>query len=446
MDCSGTFYTGFNTGIQRAVRNILMHSKTMEKDYNTTVVPVITFIDRFVEVGLDDLSRRFYEEKKTAFDKLSKRYLKTERRITVFKYGDNTNKKIRTSLLGLVLGRLRVPLKNIFQTVFFGYLYLFKSFKFKTVKINANDLIFLSDVYWSFNVLSISNRYKAKKGAFVVTLIYDIIAATHPQFFDNLRVDIIIKHIDKMIDCSDAFVCDSKYSADELRNYIYHKKHDSIKKPIEYFYLGNDLSEKPGIRDLSIRDDIKNILKNKNTYLMVGTIKQIKNHLFVLDVFEEMWNGGFNGNLIIVGVAGWNCNNILERFKHSKYSNTHLFVYNDINDAELKYLYKNSKALVIASITEGFGFPLVEAARYNIKVFASDIPVFREIGGDYPTYFSLDSKNDLKQKIISFERVDKVLKEETIETNIKPKIKIASFSWDDSIDNLFNKLIKIYNA
>jgi len=443
IDCSGTFYTGFNTGIQRTVRNIVLRSKKMEEKYNNmSVIPVIAIFGRFMEVNLDDLYRRFYKEKKTLFDKLSKFYLSAEKKINN-KDASDKNTKIKFKLI--VFANIKTWLKSIFQTAFFGYLFFFKGFKFKTVKINSDDLIFLPDTYWSFNVLAISKRCKAKKGASIVPLVHDIIAVTHPQFFDSLRIDILINQINKMIDCSDGFICNSKYSADELRNYIAQKGR-SDKKPIEYFYLGNDLDEKKEIGDLPVRNDIKAILKDKSAYLMVGTIEPRKNHLFVLDAFEKLWEDGFKSILIFVGAVGWNCDNILKRFKDSKFFNIYLFVYHDINDAELQYLYKNSKALIIASAIEGFGFPLVEAAQNNINVFASDIPVFREIGKGYPVYFSLDSKDDFADKIMSFELAGKISEKKEIEAGVEEHVKpkIVSLNWDDSIKNLCDKLINIY--
>jgi len=44
---------------------------------------------------------------------------------------------------------------------------------------------------------------------------------------------------------------------------------------------------------------------------------------------------------------------------------------------------------VNCSVAEGFGLPLVEAALRGVPVIASDIAVFREVGGDGARYFDL---------------------------------------------------------
>lgn len=43
--------------------------------------------------------------------------------------------------------------------------------------------------------------------------------------------------------------------------------------------------------------------------------------------------------------------------------------------------------------------PLVEAAHYGVATIASDIPVFREIGGDNVRYFSLLDSDDLARAV-----------------------------------------------
>jgi len=96
-------------------------------------------------------------------------------------------------------------------------------------------------------------------------------------------------------------------------------------------------------------------------------------------------------------------------------------------------LYKNATAVIVASSIEGFGLPLVEAMFYNVPVIASDIEVFREIGGIYPTYFSLSNIDSL---------IDAV-------NQAKPKIAknqaIKPTSWDDSANQLINKTLILYN-
>ena len=55
--------------------------------------------------------------------------------------------------------------------------------------------------------------------------------------------------------------------------------------------------------------------------------------------------------------------------------------FNGVSEADYHDLLTKALALASASLDEGFGIPLVEAMQRGIPVVASDIEIFREIGG-----------------------------------------------------------------
>jgi glycosyltransferase involved in cell wall biosynthesis len=61
------------------------------------------------------------------------------------------------------------------------------------------------------------------------------------------------------------------------------------------------------------------------------------------------------------------------------------------SDEEYLDTLRSATALVTASRDEGFGIPLVEAMGVGTPVAVSDIPIFREIGGDVAEYFDPSS-------------------------------------------------------
>ncbi|WP_066519072.1 glycosyltransferase family 4 protein [Curtobacterium ammoniigenes] len=66
---------------------------------------------------------------------------------------------------------------------------------------------------------------------------------------------------------------------------------------------------------------------------------------------------------------------------------TAIVFHDGASDEEYFDTLRSATALVTASLDEGFGIPLVEAMRVGTPVVVSDIPIFREIGGDAATYF-----------------------------------------------------------
>jgi glycosyltransferase involved in cell wall biosynthesis len=59
-----------------------------------------------------------------------------------------------------------------------------------------------------------------------------------------------------------------------------------------------------------------------------------------------------------------------------------------VDDDELQQIYAASSCLLAPSEGEGFGLPLIEAARHGLSILARDLPVFREVGGDGADYFN----------------------------------------------------------
>jgi len=67
-----------------------------------------------------------------------------------------------------------------------------------------------------------------------------------------------------------------------------------------------------------------------------------------------------------------------------------LVFHDGADDATYRDLLRRATALVSASRDEGFGIPLVEAMGVGTPVVVSDIPVFREVGGDTAAYVDPD--------------------------------------------------------
>ncbi|WP_419602667.1 glycosyltransferase, partial [Thiolapillus sp.] len=68
-------------------------------------------------------------------------------------------------------------------------------------------------------------------------------------------------------------------------------------------------------------------------------------------------------------------------------SDRRLFWLEGISDEYLEKVYAASTCLIAASEGEGFGLPLIEAAQHKLSIIARDLPVFREVAGQYAFYF-----------------------------------------------------------
>ena len=76
----------------------------------------------------------------------------------------------------------------------------------------------------------------------------------------------------------------------------------------------------------------------------------------------------------------------------------------ETSESELVWLYRQAQALVLPSLFEGFGLPIVEAAHYQCPLLLSDIAVFREIAPPPALFFDPRNLADLEQKLLSIKK------------------------------------------
>ena len=91
--------------------------------------------------------------------------------------------------------------------------------------------------------------------------------------------------------------------------------------------------------------------------------------------------------LVVVGIPGPETAAIHEFIEEAGIGTNVLFL-SGISEAELQWCYRNCEVLLAPSLVEGFGLPVAEALLAGCRVVCSDIPPFRELGGNHCRYFS----------------------------------------------------------
>ena len=123
------------------------------------------------------------------------------------------------------------------------------------------------------------------------------------------------------------------------------------------------------------------------------------------------------------------------RLKKHPQNGQQLFWCHQPGDALLAHLYKCSDVLVAASIGEGFGLPLIEAAHHRLPILARDIPVFREVAGSYARYFSAPEGKALADDIEAWIN-------DWREGNAQPSCRLSCNNWADSASQLQKALFQ----
>lgn len=98
-----------------------------------------------------------------------------------------------------------------------------------------------------------------------------------------------------------------------------------------------------------------------------------------------------------------------------------------VTDEEYHALLQRSTALVTASLDEGFGIPLVESMGHGTPVVVSDIPVFREIGGEAALFAPAQDARAFADAVTALEDA-----ELWRERSIASRAQAETFSWEAS--------------
>lgn len=121
-------------------------------------------------------------------------------------------------------------------------------------------------------------------------------------------------------------------------------------------------------------------------FLVVGTIEPRKNH----DLLFAAWRiladrlGAATPRLVLVGQTGPLTGTLLAPLMADPVLRRYIDHRRQCSDAGLAGLLRHAKALLVPSLAEGFGLPIVEALQVGTPVIASRLPVFAEIGQGVP--------------------------------------------------------------
>ncbi|MCW8470719.1 glycosyltransferase [Fluoribacter gormanii] len=239
-----------------------------------------------------------------------------------------------------------------------------------------------------------------RKGVSIYFIVYDLLPILLPQKFTPEAERAHISWI-KSISMFDGALCISKSVADEVSDYLSNLK---LSNPhpfkIGYFHLGADIENSlPTMGIHSDEEQVLQQLKADPTFVMVGTIEPRKGHQLVLSAFELLWSQGVRVNLVIVGKEGWEVKKLIKKLREHQELSKKLFWLERVSDEYLEKIYTSSTCMIAASEGEGFGLPLIEAAKYKLPIIARDIKIFREVAGNNATYFNSNNPSCLAEVI-----------------------------------------------
>ena len=313
-----------------------------------------------------------------------------------------------------------------------------KKSKLNLIKTSKQIELSNSDVYLNIDLQYTSQYLEGtllenlqRSQVKIVYLVYDLLPIIFPELFPKNIPENHLKWC-KIAIQSDRIICISKKGIADFKKFF---KQENLDDKLDYVYPGADFS-----------DHLKNISKrNKQStnaiieFIMIGTLEPRKNYTKILRIFQILWDRNKQVKLTLIGKEGWNVKELVYLISDLKHNYPEKFNWlESASDTDLIKLLSTSDCLIQASIDEGFGIPVMEAAHAGINLILNDIEIFREIAGAGAYY--IDFKNPNFEEIIS-----QILNwVEMFKTNNQPKSEsIETIIWKNSSKQILEKVINV---
>ena len=226
-----------------------------------------------------------------------------------------------------------------------------------------------------------------------ITAIHDLTYIHYPELVESKNLAHLRRIVPRTIKKSDYILTISETVKNELMAEFNIDSSRFIVTPIpadDIFYVpsSNEIHKKYNIPTKKYILFIGNLEPRKNLSTLIRAYR-----LLPEDIRKEY-------SLIIGGGKGWKFEET-EQVLNSGPENENIRRIGFVDQDDLPSLYQHASLFAITSLYEGFGMPILEALASNCPVLASDIPVFRETGGNVITYAAHNSPDDFSDKLIT---------------------------------------------
>ncbi|HZD32725.1 MAG TPA: glycosyltransferase, partial [Candidatus Angelobacter sp.] len=270
------------------------------------------------------------------------------------------------------------------------------------VEVQSGDTYLALD--WCPDAVSSSREFLEDlraRGIKICFLLYDLLPVQIPHRFPPGTEQLYRSWLETVVAVADKVIAISRATADELCSFLDTNRPER-RRPLKicFSHLGADVTATSPSKGLPANaNQILKDMRARPSFLMVGTMEPRKGHGQVLAAFDQLWAAGADVSLWIVGKQGWMMERLAERIRQHREFGRRLFWQMGASDELLVAIYEHATALIAASEGEGFGLPLIEAARVRVPIIARDLPVFREVAGDHAFYFAGTTPDEMSSAL-----------------------------------------------
>ncbi|MFA6423018.1 MAG: glycosyltransferase family 1 protein [Patescibacteria group bacterium] len=267
------------------------------------------------------------------------------------------------------------------------------------------------------------------------------IATIHDLTLSYFRTNPFIKQkiydymIKKTIKSVDHIITDAEFTKDKITE-VYNIDPDII----SVIYLG--YSDR--FRPISNKTLIKSVTSGYNItkpYIVyLGQQRPHKNLARLVRAFSLFRKKGLDYQLVFIGKKNPNYLEMNKEIEATDLKNNIIFT-GFVPEDKIPVLISGSKLLVMPSLMEGFGLPVVEGFACHVPVASANTSSLPEVGGKAAAYFDPENVKEMAE-VITSAVTDKYIRNKLID-NIDVQLK--KFSWHKmakEIQQVYKKVIQ----
>jgi len=259
-----------------------------------------------------------------------------------------------------------------------------------------------------------------------VSTFHDVAFFLHPHLYPRIKRLYFQQTVRRALATADAVVTVSQSTADDVRRLFNgssgfaERKLHVVHSGVEAKFFSHICVEQ--IERVKVRHGL-----NSPYLLFIGTFERRKNLPLLIEAFSRLRRRGQRNLLLALAGQPGNGRAEVERAIAQENLQDAVRCLGYVPDADILPLYHGAKLLVLPSVHEGFGFPLLEAMAGGVPVLAADNSAMRELAVDAEMLCAGDAET-WAQKI---ERllVDSGLRQELI---VRGRQHARTFSWQQT--------------
>ena len=253
-----------------------------------------------------------------------------------------------------------------------------------------------------------------------IATFHDMTILSHPQFHPPVRVRRMTQQIEHAVERCSLLLTVSDFSRGEISRLL---------------GVGSDrirvtpLAPRPGFMPRAADETAALLdglgLQHDRYILFCGTIEPRKNIPLLLRAYSRLPAAvRRNWPLVIAGGTGWNSADIHQQILEAERRGDVCYT-GYLHDDHLRHLFSGASVVVLPSVTEGFGLPVVEAMASGVPVMCSRAGSLPEVAGELSACFDPHRADMLADKLLEVLE-DGNLRARMIEDGLQ---RAASYSW-----------------